>query len=175
VSELSRVAKLIGDLWRLDQDIAKQEDLLNRMKSKRAMLATVDLPEAMTEMGSTTTITNSGFKCVVAHKIYGSLPSRDNPDARMAAIEYLKSHDGAELIRANVKVEFGKGDIRGANKFRRFLMSHTREPVTVDSEVHPMSLQAWGRERIKQNLPLDLSIVGLRGQTIAEVKKVDNT
>lgn len=170
---MSRVAKLIEDLFRLDAEIAKIEDQVNRMRAKRAMIATVDLPEAMTEAGSSTFTTQSNLKCVVEYKIYGSLPSRDDPDKRYAAIEYLKENDGAELIKSKVQVEYGKGDIASANKMRRRLITMTNQPVTVDSEVHPMSLQAWGRQRIKDNLKTDMQLVGLRGQTIATVKKIN--
>jgi hypothetical protein len=170
---MSRITKLMHDLWQLEAAIEKQQDILNRMKSKHALLTTVDIPEAMTEAGSKTFEADdgSGLYCTVDYKIAGSLPSRDNPDARMAAIDYLKEHDGAELIRANVMVSYGRGDLSAANKMRRKLITLTNQPVTVDAEVHHSSLAAWGRQRVKDNLPVDLSIVGLRGFTTAVVKK----
>jgi hypothetical protein len=170
---MSNVGKLIKDLWALDQDIEKVENQLSRMKAKRAMLATVDIPEAMTELGSSNFTTEDHFRCEVKYKIYGSLPSRENPDARYAAIDYLKEHGAGGLIRSNVVVSFGKGDISAANRFGRFLKKHTNEPITVDSEVHPMSLQAWGRQKVSANEPIDLAIVGLRGMTMADVKKLE--
>jgi hypothetical protein len=170
---MSRVTKLMHDLWQLEAAIEKQTDILNRMRSKYALLTTVDIPEAMTEIGSKSFDADdgSGLYCSVDYRISGSLPGRDNQDARMAAIEYLKEHDGAELIQAKVQVSYGRGDISAANKMRRKLITLTNQPVTVDADVHHSSLAAWGRARVKENLPIDLGIVGLRGFTTAVVKK----
>lgn len=168
-----KVNKLVRELFALDNEIEKADQQINKMKARRHMLSTVDLPEVMTEIGSSYTELDdgSGLVCSVDHKVYGSLPSRDHPDARMAAIDYLKEHDGAELIRANVLVSFGKGDISSANRMRRMLIQKTNQPVTVDAEVHHSSLAAWARARIKANLPTNMDIVGLRGLTLATVKR----
>lgn len=170
---MSRVTKLMHELWELQTAIERQQNVLDRMRAKQHMLMTVDLPEAMTEIGSKKfdADDDSGLYCSVDYKIAGSLPSRDNPDARMAAIDYLKEHDGAELIKANVMVSYARGDISAANKMRRKLLTLTNQPVTVDADVHHSSLAAWGRQRVAENLPIDLGIVGLRGFTTATVKR----
>jgi hypothetical protein len=174
-----KLNKLIVELWQLEKDIAIQQDKLNRMSAKKAMLENVDLPEAMTELGSSNFTTDDGYICQVQHKIFGSLPSRDDPDKRYAAIEYLKEHDGAELITSDVTVSFGKGDIKSANRMFRLLGARLGEfgfqpqPIKVDSNVHHSSLAAWGRKRVADNLPTDLGIVGLRTQTAASVKRKD--
>lgn len=176
-----RLNKLIQELWNLDQDIERAEATLNKMRSKRAMLATVDIPEAMTEAGGRDFTTDDHLKCEVSYKIYGSLPSRENPDARQAAIDYLKKHDGAELIKSHVDITFAKGDIDAANRTARLIERRIRDGsifaesqpvVDINTEVHPMSLQAWGRARITANLPTDMAIVGLRGMTMATIKRV---
>jgi hypothetical protein len=181
VSSNNRLSNLIGELASLETDIEMLETRINKMKAKAAMLATVDIPEAMTELGSSSFTTDNYLKCEVGYKIYGSLPGRDNPDARFAAIDYLKAHEGGELIKSKVELVFAKGDIRAANRTKRYLEKQIRtgiitgehEPVVeVDNEVHPMSLQAWGRARVAENKPIDLAIVGLRGQTKATVKNV---
>lgn len=177
----NRLSNLIHELASLDKDIEMLQARLNKMLAKKAMLANVDIPEAMTEIGSSSFTTDDMLKCEVSYKIYGSLPSRDNPDARMAALDYLKLHEGGELIKSKVELVFAKGDIRSANRTKRYLEKQIRtgvitaehEPVVeVDNEVHPMSLQAWGRSRVAANLPVDLAAVGLRGQTMAIVKNV---
>jgi hypothetical protein len=170
---MSRVTKLMHELWEIQNAIEKQQNTMDRMRAKQHLLMTIDLPEAMTEIGSQKfdADDHSGLYCSVDYKIAGSLPGRDNADARMAAIEYLKEHDGAELIKANVMVSYGRGDLSAANKMRRKLVTLTNQPVTVDAEVHHSSLAAWGRQRVKDNLPIDLGIVGLRGFTTAVVKK----
>ena len=177
----NRLPNLIHELAALDKDIEMLQARLSKMNAKRAMLATVDIPEAMTELGSSSFTTDDLLKCEVSYKIYGSLPSRDNPDARFAAIDYLKAHEGGELIKSKVELIFAKGDIKSANRTKRYLEKQIRqgvisgehEPVVeTDNEVHPMSLQAWGRQRVAANLPIDLAAVGLRGQTMATVKNV---
>jgi hypothetical protein len=177
----NRLSNLIHELASLEKDIELLQARLNKMLAKKAMLANVDIPEAMTEIGSSSFTTDDMLKCEVAFKIYGSLPSRDNPDARAAALDYLKENEGGELIKATVALTFAKGDLRSANRTKRYLekqiksgiISAEHEPVVdVDSVVNAMSLQAWGRARVKENLPIDLAVVGLRGNTTATVKNV---
>lgn len=181
MSDNKRLPNLIHELAALEKDIEALQARLSKMTAKAAMLATVDIPEAMTEIGSASFTTDDLLRCEVSYKIYGSLPSRDNPDARFAAIDYLKAHEGGELIKSKVELIFGKGDIRSANRTRRYLekqiatgiITGEHEPVVeTDNEVHAMSLQAWGRARVAANLPIDLAVVGLRGQTKATVKNV---
>jgi hypothetical protein len=176
-----RLNKLIAELWNLDKDIERAETTLNKMRSKRAMLATVDIPEAMTEAGGRDFTTDDNLKCQVSYKIYGSLPSRENPDARMAAIDYLKKNDGAALIKSHVDITFAKGDIEAAARTARLIerrikdgsiFAESQPIVEVDTEVNAMSLQAWGRARIAANLPTDMALVGLRGMTMATIKQV---
>jgi hypothetical protein len=169
-----KVKKLVHDLFDLDLEIAIAEKRLNAMKARRHLIATVDLPEAMTEasMSYTELDDGSGLSCAVDFKVYGSLPSRDNEDARQAAIDYLKEHDAAELITADVRVSYGRGDISAANRLKRMLLQKTNQPVFVDANVHHSTLAAWARNRIKENQPVDLTLLGLRGMTMAAVKKV---
>lgn len=179
---MSRVARLIQEALQLEQAIKKAEETLNKMRAKHLMLTTVDLPEAMTEIGSSHFTTDNHIRCEVSYKVYGSLPSREKPEERYAAIEYLKEHDGAHLITSTVEVDFAKGDIRNANKLYRMLNTRVRrgeidaevEPIVkVDSNVHHSSLAAWGRARVAENKPVDLARVGLRGLTLASVKLVE--
>lgn len=169
---MSDVTKLIRELHKLDGDIERLEDQLGRMKSRRHLLATVDLPEAMTEIGSSRFTTEDALTCEVSYKIYGSLPPRTEADKRHAAVEYLRELEADHIIKANLLVQFGRGNIREANKLKRRLsnMLSTDEPVTVDADVNHMTLQAWARERIKANKPLNMDILGLRGMTMATVK-----
>lgn len=179
---MSRVAELMAQLLELDQSIAQVQDRLNRMMAKRAMISQVDLPDAMMEIGSMKFVSEDMLQCIVEHKIYGSLPSRDNPDARLEAINYLKENEGEGMITSDVQVSFGKGDIRSANKAHRFIsiqidkgiITSEIPPVTsVDNNVNHMTLQAWARNRIKHNIPTDLTTIGLRAQTQATVKKIE--
>lgn len=170
-----KAAKLMRELYELDLSIRRAEDSLNHLKSRRHMLSSVDLPEAMTEMGSSYTELDDGSSlvCSVDFRVRGSLPNRDNPDARNAAIEYLKSVDAAGLIKASVLITYDKGDVFAASRMKNRLLEMTNRLVTVDCDVHHSSLAAWARERIKQNKPLNMDIVGLQGFTIASVKKVE--
>lgn len=179
-----RLNQLMAEAWNLEMDIEKLSDQLNRMRAKLIMLTDVDIPEEMTAAGSSvfTSDDGSGLRATVSFKVYGSLPSRDDPERRLAAIEYLKNHDGAELVTSKVQILFGKGDIEAAERTEKQIIRRIRDAsifsdlgdplVTTDNEVHHSSLAAWGRHRIAENLPIDLAMVGLRGLTKAEVKKV---
>jgi hypothetical protein len=171
----TKVRKYMQDLYDLEREIARREEVLNQMRARRHLLATVELPEAMTELGSSYLELDdgSGLSCSVTYKIVGSLPKRDDPDRRFAAIEYLRENDGEGIIKANLLVEFGRGDISAANRLKRSLefKQVTDQPISVDADVHPSSLAAWGRERVRENKPVKLETVGLLGMTMASVKK----
>jgi hypothetical protein len=183
-----KVNRLLAEFYDLTLEIQRIQNVLTKKQARANMLCEVDIPEAMTEIGSYKHAADDGsnLTCTVETKMYGSLPSKDDPERRYAAIDYLKENDGAELVKSKVIIEYDKGDIRGANKMFRFLTKSLPElkkrnsweldlnhPILVDSDVHHSSLAAWGRQRVKDNLPTDLGLVGLRSRTVATVKKVE--
>jgi hypothetical protein len=167
------IEKKVKDLFRLQGEIKALDDQLSRMKAKLHLMVTTDLPEAMAEFGSSKW-ENDRFICKIDFKLYGSLPSDE--DQRAAAIDYLFELGQEGIISADLTASFGRGDVATAKKFRYVMRDRMKEierddPVSLKVNVHPMTLQALGRNLIKENKPLKMEVLGLRGMTMANVKE----
>jgi hypothetical protein len=169
----SKVERQVKALFKLDSEIASLEDQLNKMKSKRHLMATVDLPELMAEFGSSIW-EDARYVCKVDYKIYGSIPA--DAEKHQEAIDYLFELGQEALISADLTASFARGDIRTAKKFGRILRSKmsdlgVNEPIKIQSKVNHMTLQKLGRDMIKANEPFKMEVLGLRGMTMATVKE----
>lgn len=166
----SKLAELVARLNQADRYITDLEKKLNEARARRHMLATVDLPEAMAEFGSS--IWQDGrFECKVDFKVYGSLPKEE--EARLEAIDYLKAIGEEPLIIADLRAEFIRGNLREAKRMSRIIEAKAEglKDIKVEQGVNHMTLTAMARARIKANKPLKLEVLGLKGLTIAQVKE----
>jgi hypothetical protein len=166
----SKLAALVEKLNDADRTIQALEKQLNAHKARRHMLATVDLPEAMAEFGSS--IWQDGrYECKVDFKVYGSLPKEE--ELRGEAIDYLKAIGEEPLIIADLRAEFVRGNLREAKRMGRIIEAKAEglKDLKVEQGVNHMTLAAMARARIKANKPLNMEVLGLKGLTIAQVKE----
>jgi len=167
----SKLENLIQRLHDADKWIARAEQQLNEARSRRHMIATVDLPEAMAEFGSSIW-KDDRFECKVDFKVFGNLPKDEA--ARIDAIDYLKEIGEEPIIMANLEAEFTKGNLREARRISRVIQMQDPDglkDLRVSQTVHHSTLHAMARNRIKENKPLKLEVLGLGGLTIASVKE----
>lgn len=163
-----KIAKLVNDAGKLEQDIKAAEETLGRMRAKLSLIQIRDLPEAMQEVGLAY-IETDYYSCDLTLAVNGSLPKDE--EKRAEAIDYLRELDAEDLLKSEVSVSFGKGDDATARRMARILKQHTNQEVKVETTVHPSTLAAWGRERIKTNKPIDAEKVGLFIRNVAKIKQ----
>jgi hypothetical protein len=162
IDKLSDLSFLCQEHERVSHEIEAREIELKGLKAKLNEIENRQIPELMDEM-SIETITVSGRKVGVKTDVYGSLPSEEkSPDKHRKAIDWLLQHEAGGLIKTTVIVEFPATERRRAIDLKQRLIScNLPADVSFKERVHPQSLCAWGRERLRNGETLAADVIGL--------------
>lgn len=145
----------------LEEDLAAAKKQLNNLN-------TTVIPDMMAELGMEE-CTQRGWKVKVGEFVSGSLPK---DEARLnQAIRWLEEHDAGELIKTSLSVIFTKSQHNEALSLAGQIEQQGFAP-NVSSTVHPQTLMAFARERLKNGEDLDTEVLGLYTGRVAKFKRV---
>lgn len=159
--ELKHATELEAMVEQLEDDLKNAKKALNHSKTSR-------IPDMMSEL-AIPSITFGGFKCSVHDFVSGSLP-KEGPEHERA-IDWLVNNEAAALIKTEVKAEFGRSGHNEAVALKATLEEQGYN-VAMKTGVHPMTLQSWARERLKNGESIDTDILGLYTGKVARFEKV---
>ena len=159
--ELAHATELEAQVEQMEDDLKSAKKALNHSKTNR-------IPDMMNEL-AIPAITFGGFKCSIHDFVSGSLP-KDGPEHERA-INWIVEHDGSSLIKTEVKAEFGRSGHNEAVALKANLEEQGFD-VSLKTGVHPMTLAAWARERLKSGEEIDTDILGLYTGKVAKFEKV---
>jgi len=89
------------------------------------------------------------------------------------AVQWLDEHDYSSIVKRTVVFEFGKDDDEKVKKFKEAIAPIVRDQRLVFKEkaaIHPQTLLAWVKERLKEGDTLPVEIFGIFRQKTAKVK-----
>ena len=159
--ELHVATDLEDRVTQLEADLKAAKKALHYSKANR-------IPDMMAEL-NIPSITFNGYKCSVNNFVSGSLPKEEV--ARKKAIDWIADHDGAELIKTDIKAEFGRSGHNEALALKNDLEMRGYD-VAMTSGVHAQTLAAWARERLKKGESIDTEVLGLFTGRIAKLDKL---
>ena len=165
---LDRLNRKLEEAMSLNSSIEQMEDDLKAAKKQLNFLNTSIIPDMMAELGMTST-TQRGYEVKISEFVNGSLPKE--PEKRMKAINWLENHDGGDLIKTNMTINFSKSQHNEALDLAVRITEEGFAP-TVESTVHPQTLMAYARERMKNGEVLDIETLGLFAGRVAKYTKV---
>jgi len=166
-SSLAEIEKLAAHVVGQIKQAEELEEVLKQLKSEINDIKHSRLPDMMASAGLQSITTSGGAVIKIDDFCSGSLPK--DPTKREEALQWLVEHDGEGLIKTNVDLVFGRGDHDLALEIAEELKARKLE-VTVESGVHPMSLQSYARERIKSGDDIDPQKLGLFVGRVAKIK-----
>lgn len=152
----------------LEEHIAQMEDDLKAAKKNLNYIKSQRIPDMMSELQMAAT-TYNGWKVSIHDFVSGSLPKEDEP--REKAIEWITLHGGEDLIKTQVTTEFGRSGHNEAMSLAAELQEQGYN-VSAKSGVHPQTLCAWVRERLKKGEEIDIDVVGVYTGKVAKFEKV---
>lgn len=131
-------------------------DIENALQDAKAMLRQVqmeDLPTAMRAARLTEFTLESGEKLKLEHNFEAGIKVEDRP----RAFAWLEAHDFDGLIKTEVVVTFGRGELELAEALALTLQKKKLN-VELKRNIHGQTLTAWVREsdREKRKIPNDL-------------------
>lgn len=153
----------------LTKDIANAENTVTLLKEKLRRLVEQDLPEAMDAARMSTFSLEDGTTIKVKPFYAASIPE----ERKEEAFDWLKQHDFDGMIKADVKVQFGKGEFEIAQAFLEFIRGFNMKAVDPEykEHVHWQTLRKFVQEQIEGGKPLPLDMFGVFVGRKAELKE----
>ena len=150
---LDQMAALARALVDADASVDTAEVNLKDAKERARVLREETIPSAMQELGLEELKLETGQKLSIKQDVYASIPSH----FRGAAYEWLESNGFGGLIKTDLTVRYGRGELEEAKALRQHLIEYGVQS-DVTQNVHAQTLKAFLREQITMgaNVPLDL-------------------
>lgn len=154
--QLQAEARLAG----LVEQTAEAQANLRRIQER-------ELPELMEKLELVEFTMNNGIKIKLSEIIRASIPK----GSEAPAFAWLEEHNHGGLIKREIKIEFGKGDEKWANKFERDC-AQRKKPLNLARKkmVHAGTLTAFVKEQLREGEPIPQDIFGVFRQHFTKVE-----
>lgn len=166
-ANLEILNKKLDEAVSLKEMVDQMEEDLSAAKKQLQHINTVTLPDLMAELG-VEQMKRGGWDVKVVDFMSGSLPKDE--EKRLAAIAWLESNGGRELIKTDIKVTFGRDNRDDALGIAQRLLNEGYAP-NIESGVHPQTLAAFARERVKNGEDINTELLGLYTGRVAKYSK----
>lgn len=163
--ELTQLQKLAERQASAAARVAELEAHLNKAREELKDLAERQVPELMDQIGITDFKTATGLQINIVETIRASIPKARAP----LAFLWLKENGHAALIKRVVKVAFGRGEDERAEALQKQLAGEEYQ-VEDDASVHPSTLAAFVREKLRDGEEIPLDLFGVHRQRESKIK-----
>lgn len=162
--ELAQLAHLAELQAQAQARVADLEAQLNSAREELRDISERQVPELMDQIGIGEFTTTSGLKVKVDETIRASIPKAQAP----RAFAWLKEHGHDAMIKRVVSVSFGKGEDDMAEALQNRLIQDHYE-VEGGASVHPSTLSAFIREKLKAGEEVPLELFGVHRQRVSKI------
>lgn len=156
----NRTVAMKAQIDLLDEELGKLKQSYNDLRQR-------DLPEAMAKVGFAKFTLEDGTEIKVEEFVGGGLPK--DPEQKEIAMEWLVDNGGAGLIKTGVSMSFGRDKYDEAVKVCAELRERGLD-VDMGTGVHPQTLHAFVRERLRKGEPVDQQKLGVFVGRVAKFK-----
>lgn len=163
--ELAELAGLADELQRAQKVADDLELELKRAVTKVAYLAEDRIPELMSRLGLTDFKTRSGLKIETAEKVFANISEQN----REAAFAWMDQNGHGGMIKREIGVAFNRDQQDAARALQEKLRDDGYPGVREKCAIHPSTLRAWARKRLKAGEEIPDS-VSIERKLVAKVK-----
>ena len=170
-SAMNRIVEEAEALLAVQEEIREAEEHLKALKRVENNLAATILPDIMQSagMGLGDAIDHDGWRIRLEDFVRGSFPK--DPEKSAAAKEKLEEYGGEGILKSVVAVELPAGSNDLAEKVAANVRMYFGIPASISETVHPSTLAAFARERMKNGEEVDSEALGLFVQRRVKVRK----
>jgi hypothetical protein len=151
----------------LKMEIDKLEETIKELRTGYTDLRQRVLPEAMAKLGLAKFALEDGTEIKVEEFVGGGLPK--DAEGKEKAIEWLIENGAGGLIKTGVSLSFGRDQYDEALSLTADLKARGL-PVEMGTGVHPQTLHAFVRERLRAGEPVDQTTLGVFVGRVAKFK-----
>lgn len=157
-ADLDKVAILAAQQLELQRSVKAAELELDDLKKKLERVEQHDLPEAMDEVGLSEFKLRDGTKITISSFYNASIPL----ERRDEAFTWLDNHEHGGIIKTDVNLNFGRGELEVAKEFMAWLNEQRPElDPELTQGVHWQTLRAFVREQVESGAALPLDLFGV--------------
>lgn len=150
--KLQSLSELAKEARETDVTIASLENQLSLKKERLRIIVEGLLPDIMMELGMSELKLTTGEKLIMS-KYYSASIKDENQEA---AFKWLRETNNDSIIKNEVKGSFGKGQDAEAKQVMEALESMVPGLFSLKTNVHPMTLKSFVKERIEGGMELPL-------------------
>ena len=167
-NQLKSIETLVQQAYRLMTNVETYEAALKAAKADLQQLTHKAIPDAMAAAGTSNFTTTSGVRVAIKEILNGTLPK--DPTIRANALKWLEEHGGRPIIKGTLTAEFERGadNLEKRNRAAEALAGLNVDFVEQES-VHPQTLAAYARERLKNGEEVPLDLLGLYSGRMARI------
>jgi len=153
VDDAKSLANQVLKLKSMEDDLAKKEDAIKKLKKDIEVISGEVIPTMMQEMNLSSLKLEDGSS-VEVKPVYGASISLAKKEE---AFNWLRNHNLGDLIKNEITVSFGRNEDNKAIAYANLAQGQGYQPVQ-KLKVEPMTLKALVRERLEsgQEMPTDL-------------------
>lgn len=167
-SQLKNLEGLVNQAAALSRTIEELEEAVKRHKEELANLTHKAIPDAMSASGTSEFKTTTGVKVTIKDVLAGSLPKDDYKHA--VALKWIEENGGKSIIKSSLMADFERGE---GNLEKKNMAAEALHDLGVDfiekETVHPMTLAAFAREKLKNGDECPLEMLGLYAGRMAKI------
>jgi len=161
----SKLSNLVREAMRLQDEVRQHEKAAKDLKSESLRIIRELIPSEMQEMGLDR-VDVDGNSVTLNQFCYASIPA----DKKEEAFAFLRSIGQDDIIKNEVKVSFSKGQDNEAGAFVDDCAQKGLDPEH-KTTVHPMTLQAWIKDRLASGQEINLETFGAYIGTEAKIRR----
>lgn len=176
-ASLLELRTLAGEAEGLETQIKHHEEAIKSLSERNNQIKTKELPEKMAALAMDEFTLSSGAKVAIKDFVSGSLPKDEidpdirrpeDPNPRKDALDYLTEIGGGDLLKTVVSVDFGKSQHNEALDLFATLKEQGHD-AKCDSNVHPATLAAFAREKLREGEEIAFDKLGLYAGKVAKI------
>lgn len=158
--DLATLARLAQEMFEAEAAVEDAESRLANAKERLRAVAERSIPELMAKVGMKEFRTTSGLRLRVEEVVSATIA----PERRDEAVRWLDEHGEGGLVKRKVLVEFGREGEAEAETLVAELAGKGLAAAR-DYSIHPMTLKAFVRERLRNGEEIPEAI------TVAQIQR----
>jgi hypothetical protein len=164
--KLTELTALAQRLVEADAAVVEAERELKDAKERARLIREEDIPGLMTELGVDKVRLENGAELTVKEDVHFMMTNEQKP----VAYQWLEQAGHGGLIKTEVKVAFGKGELKAAQSLITELATQFNLEADLKRDVHWQTLAAFLREQVREARPFPMELFGANPVRVAQVK-----
>lgn len=172
-----------AELREVQTQLEDYESRVTELKMKQHVLTRSELPELfaaaqVTSVGLEAQGNLPAYIAELGREFRAGIPATWEPDRREKGFTWLIEHDGEDIIKTVLTIEFEKGEASRAMDLRDLLVKEhgiAPEDITVDMAVHHATLTSFLRELVETDeggkIPDGIDAIGGYVGPVVKLKK----